>query len=313
MHIHQFAQSYINALLLGDEKRKKEICQLLNGQIANSAKSLDGSSNEFHNACVDLARAAEYSISCQLLLIGIHKFPTDTDLLADFLCYGMRCKDLQELAPIFSKLIAIDKSIWTWRAFSFSIDYLIKQYKSCQDTEEKAKYTAQIESLLSEYKEYSQYFSDQSDREKCYNETYEYYMLIGKTEPALNALKDAIKEIPGKCAQCALQLADYYFDAGKYEDVIAPATVAAMVIEVQPAIDYSYLYFILGASREYKARKDGGSFTEETIRPIYRAYFAALTYSSEKDNLRIENIKKRIRVLEYDSGIMSNIDFSTFG
>ena len=86
-----------------------------------------------------------------------------------------------------------------------------------------------------------------------------------------------------------------------------------MVIEVQPAIDYSYLYFILGASREYKARKDGGSFTEETIRPIYRAYFAALTYSSEKDNLRIENIKKRIRVLEYDSGIMSNIDFSTFG
>lgn len=313
MHVNQLVNNYIGAWLQGDEKVAKNAWQPLNGQVAGVAKSIDGKAPEFHNAGVKLTQILQdYSHAYQLLEIGSLKFPTDTDLLADLLYYGISCKSLADLKKYYDELSKIDRSAWTWRAFHFSIEYLIELYKMCQSTEEKSKYSEQIEKSLAEYREYSKKFIDQSDREKSYNLAYEFYVLKHDVENALNVLKDAIKEIPGKCSQCALQLADYYFEAGMYEDVIAPATVAAMVIDVQPAIKYSYLYFILGASREYKARKEGATFTEDIVRPIYRSYFSALVHSEEDDSSRISNIKKRIRVLEYDSGINSGIDFSEF-
>lgn len=312
MHVALLVRNYIGAWLQDDEEKMKAAWKPLNGQMANVAKSIEGNSSEFHNASVELTRVQMYSQAYQLLEVGIYRFPTDTDILGDLILYGVKCQGLNDIKKHYEALKKIDKSMWTWRAFHFSIEFLMEQYKASSDLKERENIAKEIENLLGEYQKYSKTFEDQSNREKCFNLKYEYYILLRKNDKALDALQEAIREIPGKCPQCALQLADYYFEAGEYENVIAPATVAAMVIDVQHAIKYSYLYFILGASREYKIRKEGTTFSEENIRPIYRAYYASLVYTERTEASRMENIKKRIRVLEYDSGINSNIDFSEF-
>lgn len=312
MHVSLLVKDYIVAWLRDDTEKMKAAWKPFNGQIANVSKAIEGNAAEFHNASVELTRLQLYSPAFQLLEVGTYRFPTDADILGDLLLYGIKCRDLSELKKYYVALEKIDKSMWTWRAFHFSIEYQMELYKASTDTAEQIELAKTIEEALNKYQEYSKFFEDQSNREKCFNLKYEYYTLLREPEKALNALNEAIQEIPGKCPQCALQLADYHFEAGEYEKVIAPATVAAMVIDVQHAINYSYLYFILGASREYKTRKEGITFSEENVRPIYRAYYASLVYAEDDDNSRMGNIKKRIRVLEYDSGISSNIDFSEF-
>ena len=312
MHVSLLVKHYIAAWLCDDIEKMKATWKLFNGQIANVAKTIEGNASEFHNASVELTHLQLYSPAYQLLEIGAYRFPADTDILGDLLLYGIKCRELSEIKKHYDALEKIDRSMWTWRAFHFSIVFQMELYKESTDAAEQSKIAKTIEDALNKYQEYSKSFENQSNREKCFNLKYEYYILLRETEKALNSLQEAIQEIPGKCPQCALQLADYFFEAGEYEKVIVPATVAAMVIDAEHAIKYSYLYFILGASREYQTRKEGIAFSEENVRPIYRAYYASLVYADNDDNSRMENIKKRIRVLEYDSGINSNIDFSDF-
>lgn len=312
MHVSLLVKNYIVAWLRDDEDKMKVAWKPFSGQIANVAKLIEGNASEFHNASVELTRLQMYSQAYQLLEVGTFRFPSDTDILGDLLLYGVKCQSLSDIIKHYEALEKINKSKWSWRAFHFSIEFLMELYKASSDVTEQEEISKKIENTLIEYQEHSKFFEDQSNREKCFNLKYEYYILLQKIDKALNALQEAVQEMPGKCPQCALQLADYYFEAGEYESVIAPATIAAMVIDVQHAIKYSYLYFILGASREYKIRKEGIAFSEENIRPIYRAYYASLVYTEQDDASRMKNIKNRIRVLEYDSGISSNIDFSEF-
>lgn len=311
MHVSALIKDYLFAIMRDDKDGVRQCQSFLNDPIPTVANCIEGDANDFHNASVDLTRKQEFSFAYRLLEVGTHKFPTDTDLLGDLLLYGLKCRSYTELEKYSDALLKLPKNVWTWRAFHFSIEYLMEGYEQADDTS-RAVLEKKILGLLDDYKEHSKFFTDQSDREKAYSLKHRFYMIKRDIPSALKTLQDAIDEIPGKCPQCALRLADYYFDAGEYDKVIAPAECASLIIEVQPAISYSYLHFILGASREYILRKSSKLLSEENVRPIYHSYYAALVYAEDNDRKRHHNIKNRIRVLEYDSGIPSNIDFSQF-
>ena len=86
-----------------------------------------GTSMDFHNFGVECARRNAEELACDYLERGLNKYPTSVDLLADYIKYGMVCDRLDKCGEYYSILMGISKNIWNWRAFRFSIDYLMTE------------------------------------------------------------------------------------------------------------------------------------------------------------------------------------------
>ena len=82
-----------------------------------------GTENEFHNLAVHLAKSNLEDLACRVLERGL-KMHKNVNLLADYLQYGLRCGYRDKCKEYYGILNRIPKRIWTWRGFSFSIEYL---------------------------------------------------------------------------------------------------------------------------------------------------------------------------------------------
>ncbi len=290
----------------------REIQKFLEDQAV--AKRIAGNASEFHNASVRMAQIGFYDNAFALLSIGQQRYSRDTDILADMLLYGLKCRSLEELMPYKEKLDKIKKELWTWRAFHFMFDYLMEVLRYKDSDQEIKQLSDEIESLIADYKKYSKNFQDQSNNEKAYMVEYEYYMFKGDCNNALNALKQATIELPHKSAQCALKLADYFFEKGEYKEVVQYASQAANTKEDQPSISRGYAFYILAMAEEHEIRQTGGALANK-VKPIYSDYASAVERMSDetgRDTL-LSNIKYQVRKLEFDSGVPSKIDFSGIG
>ena len=85
----------------------------------------EGSNAEFHNFVSTIVELGYYDRACEVLKEGINQYPNDTDLLADYLAFGKMCNKITECDKYYNILDSIPDKKKTWRAFSFSIDYLI--------------------------------------------------------------------------------------------------------------------------------------------------------------------------------------------
>ena len=57
----------------------------------NNDLDFEGTADEFHNFTTELARAGYYGRACSVLEKGIEQYSMNTDLLADYLNYGIKC------------------------------------------------------------------------------------------------------------------------------------------------------------------------------------------------------------------------------
>ena len=67
-------------------------------------------------------------------------------------------------------------------------------------------------------------------------------------------------------------------------------------------------------AKEHEIREKRGSLSDK-VKPIFSDYASAvdrLSDESGRDTL-LRNIKHQVKTLEYDSGVLSNIDFSSTG
>lgn len=131
------------------------------------AKSIAGNGDEFHNATVRLTRAGFYDYAYALAKVGHNRYPRNTDLLGDLLCYGLHCKPLDELQQWYTKLEKINKRFWTWRAYQFSFDYWMERLPYAESDEELHIWEGIIEELFDSFKQNFQYLTDKSDCEKA--------------------------------------------------------------------------------------------------------------------------------------------------
>ncbi|MCD8051926.1 MAG: hypothetical protein LUE89_09650 [Clostridiales bacterium] len=269
-----------------------------------------GSANEFHNAGVRLTRDGFYDLAYGLLEnAGIKRYPRNTDLLGDLLAYGTRCRPLTELRKWYDQLVHIPKRFWTWRAYQFAFDYLMEALPYAETEEELAEQEKEIESIFVGYKDNFRYLKDKSDREKAYMMEFEFYISKGEEDRALVALAEGVQALPGKCAQCALNYADYKFEEGCYQDAANYARIAVDVKEDQASIKLGYTYYILAMSLERLARDQNAINTANRMSEIYSAYYAAYQYMDRgREDLKT-SIKRQVSVLEFDSKIPSGIDF----
>ena len=273
------------------------------------AKSISGNGDEFHNATVRLTRHGFYDYAYALAKVGHKRYPCNTDLLGDLLCYGLHCKLLEELEQWYTKLVKIDKRFWSWRAYQFSFDYWMERLPYAESNDILHYWENIIEDLFDSFKQNFQYLSDKSDCEKAYMMAFEYYNSKGDEKKALDALEDATKDerTANKCPQCALKLADRYFEIGNYEKSYKYANTAVSIKEDQASISLGYAYYILSMSLEWIERKNRSIATN--IKQVYSSYYSAYMHLDyDRINL-LDSVKKQVKQLEFEYEQSSGISF----
>jgi len=277
----------------------------------NESKFIAGDADRFHNATVSLTRVGFFDYAYALAEVGQNRYPKNTDLLGDLLCYGLQCRSLGELEKWYSKLQAINKRFWTWRAYQFSFDYWMARLPEAENDQQLKEWEETVSQIITSFKNNFKYLKDQSDCEKAFMMDYEFRASQGENDAAIAALIEATtnERTKNKCPQCALKLADHFFASGDYATSLKYADKAVSIKEDQPSISLGYTHYIRAMSTEYVERESGG--WKQNISKIYNAYAAAIIHlKDESDRQRlIDSVRKQVEMLERESGIESNIDF----
>ena len=127
---------------------------------------ITGSPNEFHNLSVNYSRKDDYINSCRILEKALEIYPNHTDLLADYLNSGINCPRTVKLDAVYNRLQKIPKMRWTWRSFSFSIDFMLYLATNLNNVDELNEIKRNALTLAEEYQNY---FPDLEDVFICAN------------------------------------------------------------------------------------------------------------------------------------------------
>lgn len=254
-----------------EERNEEEVLRIFERIQDNE---LTGSADDYHNAAVGFSHRQQNERAVRVCKVGLKKWPDNIDLNADALTYAMDAgltDELEELAAALQRNCP-DRSRWNWRGFRFLFLYYIKVKPD--GYEEKTK------NLIEEYKKYI------PADERAYMCEYERYQGLGKPDEAVQALEEAVTNL--KAPQCALTLADIYFERADYDDAIRTATLGiAYAAEPQPGIRTSYLLMLRAMAKDAIMLKDG-NFTAEKTKKILREYELAKKYVSNREKKIID-------------------------
>lgn len=273
-----------------DEYAYEEINLFLNNEESS------GSPDEFHNLSVNFSKRDDYSTACAILIKGLNRYPYSTDLLADFLQIGLFCNKEVECQKYFDVLFSIPKVKWTWRGFSFSIDYLQLITEGLLDEKE---ISANKAAMLSIADEYAIFFPYDEDTYLARSEIYRYF---NDKDKEIECLQAAVcKGI--RSPKCNLRLADFYFAQGNYEKALTYIERNKVEgIDVQDRINVGYMYYLSGLCQTAQLQLQKDFSNRKLIKNIYQDFYIA---EETSDNITAfaKNIERQIFVLETKTGI----------
>lgn len=249
-------------------------------------EKLVGSADDVHNYSVELARRGEYALAVQVLKKGLIIFPKNTDLLADLLQYCCCCGEQTESVKYYSQLKAVPKFLWTWRAFSFSIDYLKDSLESIGDDFSEDDYDNKRKEMSNLATAYCDAFPYSEDSYVSFSEI---YRLFGEKDKAQEILENALSKLK-VCPKCALKLADIYFERGemaKALEIINRGLLDAN--QAEEKINTGYLYLLSGLSKTSLLHEKNFVADKKEILSIYEDFNIAL------EQIGHERFKKVIR------------------
>ena len=245
--------------------------------------------DDYHNKACGFARRGEYKQAANVCLKGLKRFPMNVDLLADTVKYSSDSGDMMTAAKYYAILKnSIPFSRWNWRAFTFSIDYLLG--------EDPTENEAECRMLVDNYKKWIPY-----EEKSCMAES-ELEMAIGNSERSMEVLVDAIAA-RANASQCALRLADMQMDRGMYEAVINTANYGiAASAEAQPSINVPYLYYLRALAKDHLIHKKEcahNAISSEEVRAMEKEYRLLIEKFTSKMIRYKSNIDMRIDMLAF--------------
>lgn len=272
-----------------------------------SDPNIIGDSNDYHNFAVVVSRDDDYLTAYQIVTRGLQQFPYNTDLLADAIYYGSNCKKYAECEEHVKTLLDRPRASWTWRAFTFLIDY----FKNCWDWEANPKTVEQgLNIALNVAKEFQKYLPSE---ERSYLAEYELRKNLAKIamdkgdedgaeeyeQEAIDLLKKTINSGKYSAVQCSLRYADEMFAQQSYKEVIEICDKALQFGEETASARLGYFMYLSAQSREILLYQSGDWRNEGEVQKVYSEYTAALADTS--DSYR-RNIVKRVKILAARSG-----------
>lgn len=257
-------------------------------------KKCVGSKDDYHNLSVILARKELYLSSCTVLEKGLDKFPNSVDLLADYIEYGIRCEKIKECKKYYKHLNSIPKDMWTWRAFDFSIDYLLFILES---NPQKLDHR-EIRNLIDTYKTNFNY------DEKSYIAEANYYSKINNHKKEIETLKDAINKIK-VCPRCSLKLAEIYFKQANYfeaSNVLENCKLLTPHYHNSEEIGNIYLLSALCGISLYYLKVSSNSINKTMAEQVFKDYKAA-ELTSVRTSKTFRNLETLIDIFSENVGI----------
>ena len=233
----------------------------------------DGKPDEWHNFAVSLARHDHYALACEVLdrALALGRNKKNTDLLADYLQFGMCCNREEQCHVHYETLKNIHRVKYSWRAFSFSIDYLMHLWEESDTLEEMDRLEKEMFNLADDFQKYF------PKLEEGYSSKADIYSKLRMHDKVIETLEEALKKLP-RTPKCALQLADAWFEECEYKKALdALSRAVKNANQPQQGINSGYARCLMGLSMLADAELKGDAITEELIRNVYLEFNLAVS------------------------------------
>lgn len=260
------------------------------------SSTVKGTADDYHNFSVNYSRRGDFETACDIIIRGLQQHPLATDLLADFLQYGVKCERISQCIECYEKLTQIPKNRWTWRSFDFSIDFLKAQYEMASG--EMAE-TLKVDMLrLADEFRVCLPFEEQPFLAKA-----EIYEMLGMYDESVSTLNEAINTVR-VAPKCCLKYCDFMMARGEYNEVISAAKHGVVgSAQDQATINIGYLFFLSALAKDALLHGSENYDDAEAVRDIYTDYRIADALLDVNNLVYRRTIKSRTVILELKSGI----------
>lgn len=264
-----------------------------------------GTADAYHNLASEFARKRLYKQAELVSTFGTMKYPFNVDLLADVVKFGSNTQDWDSCDDAYRELRSIDYSKWTWRTFTFVIDYLLVKLE-LPDTDSKAV-NRDLKELIAQYKKLND--------ERAWVAESELLEKMGKQKEMIAVLKNGIATV-NVAPQCCLKLTDVLLENGEYDDVIKFAAIGLRgTAQEQPSASIGYFTYVSALAKDALIHKEDFENSQQAqpgenkgFQNLAAVHDALLDYAIAKRLLQgrhiyLATIAQRELVLRFKSGI----------
>ena len=292
--VNQMADEYLELL------RKTDLYEENLNALETLVKELleqtetPGDADDWHNLSVSLARQSLFHLACDVLEGGLRYFPRNIDLLADYLKYGICCNRIEQCKSIYRTLTKIPFKRWSWRGFSFTIDYLTYLWENTDTQKELDRLENEMMRIAEAFR------AQESDTEESYRCEAEIRKLLHETDKEEAVLREALAKL-NIAPKCALRLADMLFEHGEYAEALQYIQRGLQdAIQAQRSVNEGYLHFLSGLAKLAMLQKDNAPITAEAANDIYSDFEIAM--EQEPHSAFIGTIKVKTIAIVKKSG-----------
>lgn len=273
----------------------ERIYEIIN-DLLDESNIISGSADDFHNLSVSIVnKADDYETAYELIQKGLAIHITNTDLIADAIRYGNICGKYNDCDTWYTRLLKITRRRWTWRAYSFLIDYLIEKldrYKDITDDE----YDVKFQEICGYVKEYQEKYPDKED--SWYSE-FEIYWNTNERKKAKDILYN-ITQSNVYCPKTWLRYADILIDDGKLleaEHILDKLRTDGNIAENQSA---PYIYYLHGKCKyeKYLKLRAAGEQDNQMAQDAYDTFARVLNTVDNNSNLynKAQNAMNQVKM-----------------
>lgn len=262
-----------------------------------------GSSNEYHNLGVELSNMGRNHLACIVLEKGLDEYPACVDLLGDYLKYGVDDVRWEQCENCYQVLKSLNRNDWNWRAYSFSIDYLLEKRKKTTSLSER-------KALRNEVLRLAKAFVEKEESDLAYFDLAHAYKEFNNKCEERATLEAAIAK-NAFFPRCSLRLADIDISAGNYQAALKWLKVCEIAFKPQLDVNLAYVYLLkilskssLLLSKILENRESGLTYQEDAY-SIYRDYNSATAIGL--DGVMQKTAKAVIAVVENQSEIKNTV------
>lgn len=262
----------------------------------NENTVVSGDADDFHNLSVRFSRQDDNETALEIVKKGLTIHKANTDLLADAIRYGNSCGDFENCDAYYQRLNKISKRRWTWRAYSFIIDYLIDSLDRYEEISDEV-FDEKKEQILNLVNKYKGQFGDMED--SWYSE-FDVYWNLNERDKAKTILEEISKK-DMKCPKSWLRYADILMDDGNLDK--AESLLKRLK---QDDFDSSYSYYLDGRYRFGKLlgqpdclRNKEDEEIQTAIQEAYRSF--AMAWRLNANPGLKEKIRSTVKRLFFES------------
>ena len=265
-----------------------------------------GPSNEYHNLAINLSKLGRNRSACNVLEKGLAEYPACVDLLGDYLKYGIDDVRWEQCENCYQVLKSLDRDDWNWRAYSFSIDYLLEKRKRTTSLSER-------KALRSEVLRLAKAFVEKEESDLAYFDLANVYNAFNNRREERATLEAAIAK-NAFSPRCSLRLADIDISAGNYHAALKWLKVCEIAFKPQLDVNLAYVYLLKVLSKsslllsKILEKKESDSRYQEDAYSIYRDYNAAIAIGL--DGIMRKTAKAVIAVIENQSEVKNTVGHS---